>query len=281
MADDLKVAEIPDAVLDEITDRLMNSTVVLNRVTGEGPDLLPEPIGTGTCVSIQNRTCILTAGHVWDKVRKGGTTMFALSASTFAGSVPTKKIEAVSPRQIWDGKESKEGPDLALLEIPDPYASSIAAKKVLVNLARHKARAGKELRQTRQRAWAVVGMVGSLSGDLQRDYSARRVDVRIEVRAFVGGGVQRPAAQDGYDYIEIIADTSLPGVPKCFGGCSGGGLWELGAMRDEAGVITWDQDPQFWGVAFWAEKISPEQARIRCHGPKSVFEKAWSEWKLP
>lgn len=67
----------------------------------------------------------------------------------------------------------------------------------------------------------------------------------------------------------------LPGVPLSFGGVSGGGLWEIKLSMTSSKEISWDEKRYFRGVAFWQSEVSDGYRMIRCHGPKSSFEKTW------
>jgi hypothetical protein len=107
-----------------------------------------------------------------------------------------------------------------------------------------------------------------------------RVPVNIRGEAFFGVTVLEET-RDGYDYLTTHAKTTLPNVPASFKGVSGGGLWEIGlTMKKATGEISWEREHHFRGVAFWEEPKPPHEVALRCHGPRSIFEKAWEAWRL-
>ena len=62
---------------------------------------------------------------------------------------------------------------------------------------------------------------------------------------------------------------------------SGGGVWEI-RLVEKAGILSWDGERNLRGVAFWESDESDDRQRtIRCHGPRSLFERAWELWELP
>jgi hypothetical protein len=126
--------------------------------------------------------------------------------------------------------------------------------------------------------WAVMGVVGQSSQVTPRAETGLVV-ANIRGEAFFGVTCTADA-HGGYDYLTTYAKTTLPGVPSSFGGVSGGGLWQIDlTMKKGTEAISWEL--HFRGVAFWEEPKPPDQIAIRCHGPRSIFEKAWAEWNLP
>src|SRR5207248_832813 len=59
------------------------------------------------------------------------------------------------------------------------------------------------------------------------------------------------------------------------------GLWEIGLTKTQSGQILWDGRRRFRGVAFWQDFPTPDNGRIRCHGPQSIFSEAWRSLNLP
>lgn len=56
-------------------------------------------------------------------------------------------------------------------------------------------------------------------------------------RAFYSA-VQEAHEHDGYDYFDLAANLSLPGVPKSLAGVSGGGLWQIKLSMTKSGTIS-------------------------------------------
>jgi hypothetical protein len=80
----------------------------------------------------------------------------------------------------------------------------------------------------------------------------------------------RYTSRGEYDYFDVGVDTSDPGMPKTFGGVSGGGLWKVRAYCScSAGRIDWVRSLE--GVAFYELDADNDRRIIRCHGLKSVL----------
>jgi hypothetical protein len=122
-------------------------------------------------------------------------------------------------------------------------------------------------------------MVGELT-EVQPNPEARTVACHIHGEAFISA-VQRTHEHNGYDYFDLGANLELPGAPSSFAGVSGGGLWQVKLSKAESGTISWDGKRYFRGVAFCESEKTDGHRMIRCHGPKSIFEKAWDSWALP
>jgi hypothetical protein len=109
-------------------------------------------------------------------------------------------------------------------------------------------------------AWVAMGTPGELG-----TFTQTHADVQITGR-FV-----QPQLQDHgeYDYFNFEMDSSSPGLPKSWGGMSGGGLWRvLMFSSPETGKIDWAQ--RLKGVPFWESPIKNGYRIIRSHGPKSI-----------
>ena len=88
----------------------------------------------------------------------------------------------------------------------------------------------------------------------------------------VGAARQKQSAQHrhgDFDYVDLKEDTTFPGVPKDFGGVSGGGLWRVQVFGSPGNAEIrrkWSLE----GVAFYQLKISDSQMVIRCHGQDNI-----------
>ena len=124
-----------------------------------------------------------------------------------------------------------------------------------------------------------MGMVDEKSS-VEPDTDSGRVTINIRGEAFFGGTCTSENRGE-YDYLTPLAKTTLPNVPSSFKGVSGGGLWQIGLSKKlSTGEIFWGGELHFLGVAFWEKPVPPHHIAIRCHGPVSIFEKAWKAWGL-
>jgi hypothetical protein len=221
-------------------------------------------------VEIEGSSYILTAAHVWHATRGVEHIGLVLTDQQSSFMMPRDSICA---KELWNGKVSEWGPDIALLRLAPPVIPTITARKSFLNLARQKEALTSCSPATENGLWAVTGMVGEFS-EFQSHPETRTIEGHVHGTAFFSS-VQQVHQRDGYDYFDLGANLQLPGVPLSFGGVSGGGLWEIKRSMTKSGAISWDGKRYFRGVAFWQSEVSDSHRMIRCHGPKSIFEKAW------
>ena len=72
-----------------------------------------------------------------------------------------------------------------------------------------------------------------------------------------------------FDYVDLREDRKFPGIPKDFGGVSGGGLWRVrvfGSPENAEIERRWSLE----GVAFFQLPLPDDNVVIRCHGIDSV-----------
>ena len=187
--------------------------------------------------------------------------------------------DGISAKELWDGKISEWGPDIALLKLTPSDVATIKAHKSFLNLAQQKGALAEYSPVIEKGLWAVTGMVGKFT-EVQPNPEQRTVTCHIQGEAFISA-VQQIHEHNGYDYFDLGAKLDIPGTPSSFIGVSGGGLWQIRLSKAKSGEISWDGKRFFRGVAFWESKESDDHLIIRCHGPKSIFEKAWDSWALP
>lgn len=262
-------------MLDEVVLRLTDYLVPISVLLLQKPEPHFRLIGSGTLVEIKGTHHILTAAHVWHETRGAEQIGLTLTAYPSAFAIPR---DAISTKELWSRENPEWGPDLALLKLPHPFVSRIEAHKSFLNLAQQRVTHAVCPSATKG-FWAVTGMVGQFS-EVQSRPEARIIEANVQARAFFSV-IHETHQRDGYDYLDPSAKLDLPGVPSSFGGVSGGGLWEIGLSMAKSGKISWDGGRQFRGVAFWQSAVFDDHRVIRCHGPQSIFEKAWESWALP
>lgn len=262
-------------MLDDAGFRLLDYLVALSAFSPRNPQPHLRLIGSGTLVEIEGTHHVLTAAHVWHETRDAEQIGLALTAYPSGFTIPR---DAISEKTLWSRENPEWGPDLALLELPRPFVSRIAAHKSFLNLAQQRAMLAAHPPAI-GRCWAITGMVGQFS-EVQTRPAARLVEASIQGRAFFSA-IQQTHHRDGYDYFDAGAKVELPGAPSSFRGVSGGGLWEIGLSMTKSGTISWDGKRHFRGVAFWQSPVSDGRRVIRCHGPESTLERAWESWALP
>lgn len=112
--------------------------VALYSVLWEKQQPLPRPIGSGTLVEIQGSYYILTAAHVWHKAREAEKIGLGLVLTEYQSSFMVLR-DGISSKELWLGKISEWGPDLALLRLATADIATIKAHKSFLNLVQQKA----------------------------------------------------------------------------------------------------------------------------------------------
>ena len=83
----------------------------------------------------------------------------------------------------------------------------------------------------------------------------------------------RSQSRGEHDYYDFEVITEREGMPKSFGGFSGGGLWRVLVYHSPlTDKIDWAQ--RLKGVIFWQSPLVEGKRMIRCHGPKSILSLA-------
>jgi hypothetical protein len=272
----IRIGDIPQAVLDEVILSLKNYLVALYVLLPEKPQPRLRLIGSGTLVEIEGTHYILTAAHVWHETRGAEKIGLVLTENQSSFMIPRDSICA---EELWNGQISEWGPDIALLRLATAFVPTITAHKSFLNLARQKESLASCPPVTENGLWAVTGMVGEFS-EFQAHPQAKIIEGHVHGSAFITS-VQQAHQRGEYDYFDLGANLQLPGAPSSFGGVSGGGLWEVKLSMTKSKEISWNEKRYFRGVAFWQSEVSDDHRMIRCHGPKSIFEKAWESWALP
>jgi hypothetical protein len=119
--------------------------------------------------------------------------------------------------------------------------------------------------------WFLCGMVGEWTSDLSPKSGFARVKA---FHAVAGAGVVvAERINAGFDYLDFEGkyNTAYEG-PDCFGGFSGGGLWQVVfGERDGAVNIV---DALLSGVIFYQSELGGDTRTIFCHGRRSIYEHA-------
>jgi len=238
---------------DKIVRDLGNFSVALLAIH-EHPERL-ELAGSGTLIAIDEAHYILTARHVWDEVLLGadhvGITLTPDITHRF--SIPSEDFATVGlPKPCaWN----EWGPDLILLRIPAEHIGTIEAYRSFWNPAR------------RVDVHAEVIEVLVLMGTPAELGTISDVHADLQITGMFLGP-EKLQQMGGFDYLDYEIQRSV-GLPRHFGGVSGGGVWRVWVFCSlESGKIDWKMS--FHGVAFYQLDIDSNPTTIRCHGPQSA-----------
>ncbi len=253
-------AELRDSILHET----YASTVALLAVTDHEQVGSLQLAGSGTLVQVGDSLYVLTAAHVWEEVLK--------SASKIGITLP----EDLNHRFLMDidtivpvgapklPKWTEWGPDIIFLRIPPECVGAIKPFRVFYNLSFKGPFQQQKiaLKTPHLETWIIIGAPHALGKFPTPHYA----DIQINA-FFCSAPVSH--SKNGFDFLDFKADTSLPDVPKSFGGVSGGGLWKILVFESPStGKI--DSTATLEGVAFFQSIIDDSHCVIRCHGPETI-----------
>jgi hypothetical protein len=258
--------QIEAALLDEtsgLRDRagraVLNFTVAMLAVANHETSAHPlRLVGTGTLVVHRDVHYILTAAHVWEAIQQRGTMLGLTLAEGVEHEflIPNNNIVASGPP--YDAASVDWGPDLVFLRIPPERLGTIRAYKVFYNLSID--RPGGPLEAIG--AYVVMGTPGELGEHWPRF-------AMLQVNAFFLERNPRQNRRGEFDYLEFTVDLTFPGVPRTFGGVSGGGLWQVYFYWDKT-TKKIETIERLKGVAYVETPIVNDHRNIRFHGFESI-----------
>jgi hypothetical protein len=198
----------------------------------------------GTSASRQERPKVITTNRNNNEGRPGSPPRNRNPHTDFLRAANTEGLERM-------------GPDLLFLRIPTEYVGRIEAVKSFYSLDRDRpqVKLGVE----------VLFLMGA-PGEFGK-YTPQHAELNINGFQFDANAL--PHRHGEFDYLDSKEDTKFPGVPKSFGGVSGGGLWRVQIFDSpDPGKLDWKWFLQ--GVAFWQIPQPDEHMTVRCHGPESI-----------
>jgi len=214
-------------------------------------------VGSGTLVKFQGRRFILTATHVWQRLRKHRVIHFTMTREiNHSSQIERDALTAYSLDDIPYEDLTPVSPDLTLLELNPIDANRIETRLGFVPLDKAFNAREDELQQD----ILVAGAPGVL-GKPEWNHLA------LEMRAVFANGAIREESDGDLSFIIINPSQDADSPIRVWGGMSGGGLWLLSYFPKPEGGI--DYDAFLLGVAFFQ---SGEE--IRCHSRKSIAKLA-------
>lgn len=274
MEDDQKyqrISDLPKKLLFEISNMIHNySTALVMYTTGPNGEEMARLIGSGTFVFLSDIFGILTAAHVAGLLRGS----FSLGVSLKETEHKYKLNSTVlTIRKIAKGKEDSKGPDLALVILPNAEVGTIRATRNFYNLDRNRQPPLASRKGSNMAVCALCGIPDIQTTDQPSERGFTTVKEYTSYCYF--GGIRNIYEVDDFDYCDFeIKYDNTRNIPETFGGVSGGGLWLIRLPLDE---IIEAKDYILFGVAFYQTERIGIYRSIRCHGPKSIYEKVCKE----
>ncbi len=227
--------------------------------------------GSGTLVSAGGVRAILTAGHVISNLPNSGLVGLILP-TRFGNQRHQTKIDMALVKKIIiaQGFDESEGPDIGLLVLPDADLARFSNRKNFFNLSKRREKMLKNPHPATRGAWVLCGMVAEWTSNLPEE---RGIKYGKGFRGLCGPVVLTRERQKGrFDYFSVqVANNDSYEGPDNFGGCSGGGLWQLIMREKEDGSLVIDESILV-GVAFYQSGWENNLNNIECHGRKSIYK---------
>lgn len=258
----ISLGDIPETVREDIKETIENFTVGILGVDRQQGRF--SFLGSGTLVYARGSRYVLTATHVWEKVRRFPRLGLAIAEFVHAWSIPLSVVEA---RTVGTRKSKEWGPDLTFLCIPPAYRGTLEAHRVFYRMDTRRERALSKLPTINVGAWVLAGCPAEGSDP---EPPVAGLEGKIGFTTVEKTHVRKP-----YDYLDLgvsyVDDGSW--APSTFGGMSGGGLWHCPIRRDSAtGEIRWTDSYFLEGVIFYESEIAGDRRFIRCHSRRTLYE---------
>lgn len=266
----------------EARDRLRWYTVGLLRLGQSSGAETAEGAGSGTLVQIDGSHYILTAAHVAVNLPQSGE-VGILRFPTNARLMQRLKLSMahVAPIIVGGGPFTKDGPDLALLRLPENCVSTLKATNNFFNMSLKgdDVLGGKV--PGRKCFDCVAGVVAERTSPVEVAADGKLAKRSFEA-SFEPGSLGAFSIRDGFDLAEFTPQIDEGYVaPSSYEGVSGAALWRIFCEESEGGMLT-VTEPWIYGLAFWQSAQHPDGSRtIQCHGPQSLYKKLISAAASP
>jgi len=243
------------------------------RLIGNSEELDAEVAGSGTLVTILGgRSAILTAAHVIEKLPERGKIGLLLEASPNPHLERfTVEMELLDLVTIAGASRTVDGPDLALVMVPESVSSRILVRnKAFYNLETRRERMLEKPPDAALGFWGLCGLVGQWTKDL----APERVFTRVKgFHNFFGAGCISSFVERGvFDFFtfETRFGAFYEG-PTDYGGVSGGGVWQV-LVKERDGVLA-IAECLLSGVAYY-QSVVDGGIDLACHGRQSIYRHA-------
>ncbi len=258
---EIPIRDLPPALTRQVHEKIRLHSVTM-AVSG---GLATEPVCcSGTFVRINSMAGILTARHVWTTIERSSRLVLLVGGRPY--DVDPSVLRALGPSdQATLPEVNAPVPDVTFVRLPPPVCGHIEAyDKVFYSI---------DIR----RQDAQLDLFGEkgfwiLAGSPQVLFDAKS---GLVPSFFYDTAVEKRIAFGDWDYLFVNLNLDKnPGIPRTYGGVSGGGIWraEFSQTEDETvfAVKAPARDILLCGVAFY--QTAAEGRQILGHGPKSLYE---------
>ncbi len=263
----IRIGNIPAAVIDAATDQISRYTVALLRCDIEYNRERCRLIGTGTLITIDNTSAVLTAAHVISQLNER---CFLGVISSFQGQQERIRyqFQHLQLHKVGKGSNDQAGPDIGVIVLPPQDIGYLKSEKVFYNVNKREPIYSTTPLDIKIGFWLTCGF----PGEWEQTRSADRYEGVIRsYRGLCGSSsISKEYSTEDYDYLEIKVDCTNQDLPSSFGGLSGAGLWHIPLVKNDRGVIT-PHDFILSGIAFYQSDVLNEWRYLRCHGRRTIY----------
>lgn len=257
---EIPIRDLPQELTLEVHQKIRLHGVTMVVPSGDGTEAV---CCSGTFTQINGMAGILTARHVWDVIER------APSLALLAGGQPYY-VDPRVLRVFGPGYEDTlpevdaAVPDIAFVRIP-PFARGAIEAYGKVFYSIDLRRQDPEVEFFSERGfWVLAGSPQALFNAETRMAPSFLYDTTVDRRVEIGD----------WDYLFVNLNLEQnPGIPRTYGGMSGGGIWRvafyLSAVETVFAVENPKRDIVLSGVAFY--QTGAEGRQIIGHGPKSLY----------
>jgi hypothetical protein len=219
--------------------------------------------GSGTLVTLDGEKFILTANHVWRKLRKKTKVCITMiDRIIHKTEIYVASLQECSLSEVTHAHELSA--DLTLLTINPIDFVRLDARLSFYGF-HHEKRGQADLAND----YVIIGAPSQLAKYDPVDPTI----LNFELRATPVGNVKEENHPElGLDFVTVYPHVDKDSPLYEYNGLSGGGLWELSYIPDETAIEGFRYEPMFFGVNFLQQRDDPTKPwdKVRCLGRRAI-----------
>ena len=211
--------------------------------------------GSGTLVTFDRDKFILTANHVWRKLRQKTTICVSMiDEITHRTEIYVAALEACSLSEV--ANPDTLSADLTLLKINPIDHGRLSSRLSFYPFGREK-RGQADLAND----YVIIGAPGQVATSDPVDPTV----LDFEIRATPVGKIEDENHPElGLDFFTVYPYVDQNSPLYNYEGLSGGGLWELSYVPDETALEGFRYEPMFFGVNFLQQREDTTKPWKKC-----------------
>ncbi len=268
MENQKRFIEIPQDIYNKAGEAVQNYSVNMFTINQENN---ASPLGSGTFVSINNKYAILTAYHVaYSKSFKMAFKIgFNIKSNQHHFSIENKHLHIVP---IAKPISAEQGPDLALIFLPENKVGWIKANRSFWNLSKFKSILDSNPIDIDSGLFILYGSPGEFIYESTKDVQNELLQHFTCYSLANYSTITKRGYFKNFDFCQYRIDyNTISNPPQNFEGVSGGGLWYFKISSDNDKKII-SERPILVGVAFYQSEIDSNNIKqITCHAWDSIY----------